>query len=239
MPSFSIAERFRGPPSSGNGGYSCGRVAHFIEGAARVRLHVPPPLNTPIEVQSAPEGVTAIAGETTVATAIAEPLKISVPALPDFKAVQAAEATFRGHTEHFFPGCFVCGTARHRDGGLEIFSGRIADTDLVGATWRPAADLADTQGRLGEEYIWSALDCPGAYSFTPSLGHFILLGELHGEVYAQPCVEQQLAVLGWELNADGRKHRVGTALYETTGKCVAAALATWIEVPGDPQQMLG
>ena len=40
-----IPSRFNGPPDSGNGGYSCGVLAAFIDGPARVRLHVPPPLD--------------------------------------------------------------------------------------------------------------------------------------------------------------------------------------------------
>ena len=39
-----IERRFRGPPNSGNGGYSAGRLAAFIDGSAAVTLHMPPPL---------------------------------------------------------------------------------------------------------------------------------------------------------------------------------------------------
>ena len=45
-----IASRFNGPADSGNGGYSCGLLAAFIDGPARVRLHAPPPLDTPLAV---------------------------------------------------------------------------------------------------------------------------------------------------------------------------------------------
>ena len=36
-----IPARYNGPPDSGNGGYSCGVLAAFIDGPARVRLHSP------------------------------------------------------------------------------------------------------------------------------------------------------------------------------------------------------
>ena len=45
MAVVSIPSRFNGPPLSGNGGYSCGVLAAFIDGPAQVRLHVPPPLD--------------------------------------------------------------------------------------------------------------------------------------------------------------------------------------------------
>ena len=48
---FSIAERFRGPPRSGNGGYVCGRVARHWAGPATVRLKAPPPLETGLRLE--------------------------------------------------------------------------------------------------------------------------------------------------------------------------------------------
>ena len=42
--SVSIGQQFNGPPKSGNGGYSCGVLAAFVEGPAKVRLFIPPPL---------------------------------------------------------------------------------------------------------------------------------------------------------------------------------------------------
>ena len=41
MSEITIARRFRGPEDSGNGGYTCGMVARFIEGDAEVGEIVP------------------------------------------------------------------------------------------------------------------------------------------------------------------------------------------------------
>ena len=51
-----IASRFNGPPNSGNGGYSCGVLAAFIDGPASIRLHVPPPLDAPLHVECTDAG---------------------------------------------------------------------------------------------------------------------------------------------------------------------------------------
>jgi hypothetical protein len=47
-----IDRRFRGPPESGNGGYTCGLVAGRVDGPAEVTLRLPPPLEEPLTVAS-------------------------------------------------------------------------------------------------------------------------------------------------------------------------------------------
>jgi hypothetical protein len=47
---LTIDRRFRGPAQSGNGGYVCGRIARHVAGTAQVRLAIPPPLDTPLEM---------------------------------------------------------------------------------------------------------------------------------------------------------------------------------------------
>ncbi len=229
-----IERRFRGPPESGNGGYTCGRVAQCIEGDARVRLHIPPPLETQLTVQETADGIAVLAGATTVATASKHRLALDVPVLPDMQAIRAGSSRFRGFENHFFPSCFVCGTGRDEDGGLCIYAGAIEDTELVGAVWEPAADLTAADGLIAEEFIWSALDCPGGYAFDARPGHFILLGEFQVQIDQRPRAGEVLPLLAWERESDGRKHHVGTALYNTAGDCLARGLATWIEVKGEP-----
>src|SRR5690606_28369050 len=55
-----IARQFRGPPNSGNGGYSCGRLAAFIDGPAEVTLRKPPPLDTEMQVAEEADGAVAL-----------------------------------------------------------------------------------------------------------------------------------------------------------------------------------
>ena len=49
---FEIEHRFRGPPRSGNGGYTCGRLAGHLQGTVAVRLKAPPPLNAELRLES-------------------------------------------------------------------------------------------------------------------------------------------------------------------------------------------
>src|SRR2546430_6225723 len=42
-----IEPRFRGPPDSANGGYTCAMAAQFIDVPAQVTLRTPPPLGRP------------------------------------------------------------------------------------------------------------------------------------------------------------------------------------------------
>jgi hypothetical protein len=39
-------------------------------------------------------------------------------------------------------------------------------------------------------------------------------------------------VIGWQIGAEGRKHTVGTALFDGNGEPCARAIATWIELKG-------
>jgi hypothetical protein len=45
------------------------------------------------------------------------------------------------------------------------------------------------------------------------------------------CVQLDAAcvIIGWALKHDGRKHVVGTAIFDNFGELCGRALATWIE----------
>ena len=49
MQPITIDRRYRGPPTSANGGYVCGLVANAIGGSGEVTLRAPPPLDQPLE----------------------------------------------------------------------------------------------------------------------------------------------------------------------------------------------
>ena len=233
--SITIKGRFCGPPSSGNGGYSCGRVAEHIEGSATVRLSIPPPLDTPMALAEEDGKWTLEHQQKVVAAGKANDFDLSIPEPPGFAAAEAASKRFRGFVNHYYPGCFVCGPERGQGDGLRIFAGPVNDPaapeGMVAATWVPDDSLADSQGNLRPEFVWAALDCPGAYSFKEPQGSALLLGELSVCIQAEVSIGERYVLTGWEIDHQGRKHHTGTALFDESGQCCAFALATWFEVP--------
>src|SRR3990172_3004242 len=103
-----IPRRFRGPPESGSGGYTCGVVAALVGGPAEVTLRRPPPLNRPLDVQRLDGGAVAVLdGETLVAEGIPASVKIDVPEPVSFSDAEAAAASYLGFQHHLFPTFFL------------------------------------------------------------------------------------------------------------------------------------
>jgi len=225
-----IDRRFRGPPKSGNGGYVSGRLAGFIEGPARVRLSVPPPLEVELRVDAFENGVQLLAGDDIVATAWPTRVDIEAPPPPTYAEAISAGERFPGFDQHWYPGCFVCGPKREPGDGLRIFPGALAGRDLFACPWVPDASLAAEGQRVSPEFIWSALDCPGGFAFPPPAEGAILLGELSASLSGGVGVGEECVITAWEIAHEGRKHRTGTALFAADGRCRGVALATWIEV---------
>jgi hypothetical protein len=231
LPTINIDPRFCGPPDSANGGYVCGRLAAFIKGPVTVRLHAPPPLATELLLHDHPDGFQLMVGEQLIASASSELLELPVPPSPTNEAATDAARQYSGFEQHPYPGCFVCGTGRTARDGLRIFAGPLGRDGQVAAPWQPGADLGDGRGRVAPEFLWSALDCPGAFTFQPAPGMRMLLGQLTGQLLGPVAVAEPCVVLGWPLAHDGRKHTVATAIYGADGECRAMARAIWIEIP--------
>jgi hypothetical protein len=228
MPAFSIAARFHGPPGSANGGYFAGRFASFADQTVRVRLQVPPPLETELQVVSRDGGrLDVLHGEQLVATAEPAMLELEVPAPPDYVDVVAASRRFTGFHQHAYPGCFVCGTSRARGDGMRIFAGANAGKTLVAAPWVPDESLANSDGKIRPEFMSAALDCPGYYAGRDD-GAPMLLGEFTAHVDRLVHVGESCAVIGWRIAVNGRKYEVGTALFDEDGELCGRARATWI-----------
>ena len=83
---------------------------------------------------------------------------------------------------------------------------------------------------MAPEVVWAALDCP---SYTPPLwGHAMpsLLAAMHAELLAPMPAGEPVAVVGWTLGSDGRKHRSATAILDGDGRVLARAEALWIRL---------
>src|SRR4051812_43464658 len=89
---LTIEPRFNGPPDSGNGGYSFGRLAQFVDAqAAEVTLRLPPPIGRPLEVERCDDGgARLVDGDALIAEARPADVPAEVP--PPVEPTEAADA---------------------------------------------------------------------------------------------------------------------------------------------------
>jgi hypothetical protein len=213
-----IDRKFRGPTGSANGGYTCGLLASFVHGPAQVTLRRPPPLECPLEVRT--DGPLELRdGEEIVAEAAPANLELDLPDPISFDEA-AASALPEGDRDSVFPECFVCGWAR--GDGLRIYAGPVEGSTLVAATWVPRDDV------ISSEFVWAALDCPGAYAVEFGQRGNPVLGRLTAHVEHLPHPGERCVVMGWPLGEEGRKLYAGTVLFGEDHRLLGSARATWI-----------
>jgi hypothetical protein len=238
MTTFTIAERFRGPPGSANGGYACGLTAAPLgSGPVQVTLHLPPPLGRPLTREVEGDEVRLRDRDAVVATA--RPVDHD-PVVPDPVGPDAAAAAVAAfdlpdyEAGHIYPGCFTCGPARTEGDGLRLFPGATGDPGSTAWPWVPDPSVADDDG-VEPAIIWAALDCPGgtAWLRTPDLGA-IVLGRLTARIHRRPAAGEHLIVAGWTGERNDRRLGAGSAVWTATGELAAAAAATWIRL--SPEQ---
>lgn len=224
-----VERRFNGPPESANGGYACGLIAAAIGESVSVRLHSPPPLQTPLEVSSySPNEWRVMHGEKIVAVATRAHVQAHVLKPPPYMDALVISTHYAGFKAHAFPTCFVCGPRRETGDGLRIFPGKVSNGQSVAAPWLPHDGLSDGTGKVRPEFIWAALDCPGYFASIIE-DRVALLGELAVHIDRSVHVEEPCVVIGWRILVEGRKHKVGTALFDEEGERCALGVATWVE----------
>ncbi len=234
---FTIASRYNGPPRSGNGGYSAGSMAQFIDGTARVRLHVPPPLDRPLRVEETDDGVAAFDDDVVVMSAHSADLSIDIPEPPSIEEAAAAVAGYPGFSFHAAPTCFVCGTDRPSPDGLAMYPGPVDAKAVVAAPWTPPAEYAEADGTYSETVLWGVLDCPGAWAATAAdpegMPYFPTLGTMTAAIDEPVTVGESLIIVGWHLETERRKLHTGAALFTSDGTLKARARHIEIKVPAD------
>ena len=226
-----VERRYNGPPASANGGYACGVVARHVDGPAQVSLRRPVPLDSPLELERNDDGhVTLHDGELLIAEGDpALPLdELEPPYRPTVEEAHEAARLRPGAWPATFDACWVCAPAR-RDGLGVVFGPLPSRPDMTGAVLlaHPGED-----GVLPTEIAWAALDCP---SYTPPLGGNAqpsLLASRHAELLAPVPAGTPLAVVGWSLGTEGRKHRSATAILDADGRMLARAEALWLRMRG-------
>lgn len=233
---LTIPARFRGPPTSGNGGYVAGKLAAFLgDGPAEVTLRAPTPLDTALDVVADGEGVRLMHGDRLIAAAAPKPLALAVPDLPPLAEAEAATVRGGSPNETAYGQCFVCGRSLPAHLGLRVHTGWLPARGMVAGLWRPDAAFAGPDGRLDAAFAWGALDCPGGFACGNGIAGdtMYLTGRMHAEIAGDVRAGERYVVIGWPLDRDGRKVTTGTAVFTTDGAVVAKALSLWIEMkPG-------
>ena len=231
MTALAIAKRFCGPPASANGGYFCGLVASLSAELLTVRLMKPPPLDTPLDAQTQPDGTLVVRnGPEIVAQARrADPLALDIPVPPSYLETLDASVRYPGFVDHPFPTCFVCGPHRSRGDGLRVFAGPVNGRKVFAAPWVPDASLDRGDGKVRPEFMWAAMDCPGCFAANKTGRGSWLLGEFTAHVDRCVHIEEPCRVLAWHISSSGRKHEAGTALFDEDGELCGRAKAVWIE----------
>ncbi len=230
--SIAILSRFNGPLQSGNGGYSAGAIAAFVDGdIAEVSLRSPVPLDTELAVDPVGDGTIRISdGETLVAEARSvDDLGVEPPQQVSLEAAREAAARYRGMRGGPFSRCFVCGL--DRADSLGVFAGEVEGREVVASPWTPPEWAADGDGLVRSEIVWGVLDCPtyfAAYLRRDPLP----VGFLVRQAARMDCpvaAGEEHVVLSWPLEADGRKSEAASAVLSAGGETLAIARALLVE----------
>lgn len=247
---LSIEARFAGPPGSGNGGYTAGRLAGLVGGRPAngwsgspltITLRRPPPLDEPLTISRVGDRTTMSHGEVLIAEAAPGAFATEPPSPVSVEAARQAQTAYPGMTAHPFPTCFVCGPDRRPGDGLLLAPGPTAP-GRTACVWEPdpslstaAVDAAGDQRtdalaeQVSVEFVWAALDCPGGWTSNLD-ARPLVLGRMTASCVVAPRIGENYVVVGRLLETQGRKTRTATALYDAAGHLLARAEHIWIAI---------
>ena len=222
-----IDPRFNGLPDIALGGYVGGILARD-RSKAEVTLRRPVRLATPYELSESPDGFFALSDREGI-LASSRPAEADLEAIPPVglpESERASEA-YPGFLKHLIPRCFVCGPGRAAGDGLRIFPGPVSGRDAVAAPWVPTGSLADLNGIVRPEYVWSSLDCPTIWALMlqsrPEDETRAVTAKLAVEHIAPVRADRPHVVVGWKVGETEKSLVSGGAIYANDGKLLARA----------------
>jgi hypothetical protein len=224
-----IPHRFNGPLNSGQGGYSAGVVAGFVDGQAQVSLRRPVPLDRALEIDGDGDGsVRLLDGEDLIAEGHpAPPLDVDVPAPVSVADAREATSRYQGSRDGPFSCCFVCGLAR--DDSFGVFAGEVPGRRVMASPWTPPAWAAGDDGAVRTEFVWAALDCPATFgTLLAGAEDVAFLARFSVRIDAPVVAGAEHVVIGWPIELDGRKHHAASAIFSADGHILAVARALLI-----------
>ena len=233
-----VTEQFRGPPSSGNGGYVSGLFSELVDPTGQsiteVTLRAPIPLDKAMTSQIGEGVATVHDGETLIAEVRPTNMEFDSLPPPDWQDVVDAAGdaySLKQGLQDFMPGipgyhpvCFCCGAGNDR--GLKVYVAPVGDQ--VAAIWQTDSDWADQNGLVPLTYLWTAMDCPGQFAFIHQGIRTGLLGRMTARILKVPIAGSRLLVSAWTIRVEGKKHFAGSAIYDEAGVLCAEAVTLWI-----------
>lgn len=227
----SIPGRFRGPANSGQGGYSAGVAASFIDGPAHVRLRRPPPLDRQLSVETGPDGVSIRDGENVVLVARSSTLDAIPPPDEAWLSAVFERGPQSAMDWHMAPTCFVCGT----QDSLGMHPTRMDQFPLWATVWTPELRLGEPN--LPPEIVWAVLDCPAGWATTdsrrPKRSFFPALADMTAEIVHPIPLGSPVAVLGWMTSDGDRRIECESAVIDESGTVLARAILSQAAVQAD------
>ncbi|MEC3918529.1 PaaI family thioesterase [Nocardia sp. CDC160] len=231
---LTIPEHIHGYPDVAFGGYVAGLLApHAGADTVRIDFRRAVGVGTPILLSRPEPGRATFTAtdDTVLVEATAATLRIDPVPAPSWSDATRSVETALSSPDRLVTDCFGCGVACAPGRGLRLFPWRVAGQELMAAAWTPDPGLADENGELPPEIVWSALDCPGgiaAWVFS-RMGRGAFTAALTATRFAPVLAGADYISHAWVLHRDGRKHTVGVALSTREGELCALAEALWIE----------
>jgi hypothetical protein len=232
-----VGERYFGFAGVGHGGYTSGLVSALVGGPTEVTIRQPIPLSQELHVQRMTHGRLQLRSNGTVILqgAPVAPRR-EVPEPISFDEAVAASQRFAGLRTNPSPKCLCCGPGRPEGEGLRVFAGPVEGrTDVVGAGWVPHANFANGDGGVREEFVWAALDCPGAWALAhsrPGELRGLVTVRITGEVLGPVVAGERHVVLAWAMSSRRRLLDCAAAVFTADGELRAHATAIWVQAPG-------
>jgi len=222
-----------GFPRLAHGGYVSGVVAGLIGKAATVTLRSPPPMGRPLAVRRGENGVVSLVDVgRVIVKGVPSEVGLEAPAPPEFEESERAAGRFPSGSSPS-PTCLCCGHLRPEGEGLRIFPGPIPDREMVAAPWMPHPAFGDPHGLVRPEFVWAALDCPGAWGlrlrYEPASRSLTV--RMGAQVFETVAVGEPHVVIGWPIERRRRLLECGSALFGSDGRLKAIAHAIWMRTP--------
>ena len=227
-----IEPRFRGFSDIALGGYVGGLVARGRV-SAEVTLRRPVRLSTPYELTEGEDGSASLSDQKgPLAVVRDDEVRVDTPDPVGLEESRTASRSYLGFVKHLIPTCFVCGTDRPEGDGLRIFPGPVVGRDVVAAPWTPSRSLAESDGRVRPEFVWSSLDCPSIWALVhrspPDDSTRVVTVRVAVRRLRPVIAERPHVVMGWKIGASERGQVAGGAVFDEDGQLAAVARHTLV-----------